>query len=208
MLRACSLEWRGSWDEQLPLVEFAYNNSYHVSIGMAPYEALYGRPCRSPVCWQEVGLRRWEGPQQILDCSEKIDVIKKRLLAAQSRQKSYADRKRREVTFDIGDHVFLKVSPTKGVMRFRKKGKLSPRFIGPFEVVERRGAVAYELALPPELSQIHPVFHVSLLRRYVPDTSHVLDYQPLEVQPNLSFEEVPIRILDRKEQVLRNKTVG
>ena len=111
------------------------------------------------------------------------------------------------MTFEVGNHVFLKVSPTKGVMRFGKKGKLSPRFIGPFEVLERRGEVAYELALPPELSQVHPVFHVSMLRRYVPDASHIIDYQPLEVQPNLSYEELPIRILDRKEQVLISKTI-
>ena len=97
MLRVCSLEWKGNWDDHLPLMEFAYNNSYHSSIGMAPYEALYGRPCRSPVCWQEVGLKRWEGSQQILECSSKVDLIKKRLLAAQSRQKSYDDQIRRAV---------------------------------------------------------------------------------------------------------------
>ena len=97
MLRACSLEWKGNWDDHLPLMEFAYNNSYHSSIGMAPYEALYGRPCRSPVCWQEIRLKRWERPQQILECSSKVDLIKKRLLATQSRQKNYADMKRRIV---------------------------------------------------------------------------------------------------------------
>ena len=97
VLRACSLEWKGNWDDHLPLMEFAYNNSYHSSIGMAPYEDLYGRQCRSPVCWQEVGLKRWEGPQQILECSGKVDLIKKRLLVAQSRQKNYANQKRRVV---------------------------------------------------------------------------------------------------------------
>ena len=127
MLRACNLEWNGNWDDHLPLMEFAYNNSYHSSIGMAPCEALYGRPCKSPVCWQEVGLKRWEGPQQILECSGKVDLIKKRLLAAQSKHKSYVDQKRRAVQFEIGDHIFLKVSPTKGVMRFGRRGKLSPR---------------------------------------------------------------------------------
>ena len=109
--------------------------------------------------------------------------------------------------FEIRDHVFLKVSPTKGIMKFGRRGKLSPRYIGPFEILERKGEVAYEIALPPELSQVHPVFHVSMLCKYVPDPSHVVEYQPLDIQPNLTYEERPIRVLDRKEQVLRNKVI-
>ena len=110
--------------------------------------------------------------------------------------------------FKIGDHVFLKISPPKGIMRFGRKGKLSPRYIGPFEVLGRRGEVAYELVLPSELSQLHPIFHVSMLRKYVPDPSHVIEYQPLDIQPNLTYEEKPIHILDRKEQILRNKVIS
>ena len=207
MLRACSMEWQGNWDDYLALIEFAYNNSYHASIGMAPYEALYGRLCRSPLCWAEVGEKRFVGPQAIQDCTDKIEVIKKRLQAAQNRQKAYADHRRRELTFEEGDHVFLKISPTKGVMRFGKRGKLSPRYIGPFMILNRVGEVAYKLALPPALSNVHPIFHVSMLRKYIPDASHVIEFEPLEIQQDLSYEEQPICILDRKEQILRNKTI-
>ena len=127
-------------------MEFAYNNSYHSNVKMAPYEALYGRKCRSPVCWDEVGERRILGLEIVQRTSEKIDVIRERLCAAQSRQKSYAVPRRREVEFEIGDMVFIRVAPMKGVMRFGKKGKLSPRYVGPFEILERVGFVAYRLA--------------------------------------------------------------
>ena len=134
-------------------------------------------------------------------------VVSQRLLIGQSRQKNYVDKRRRVVRFKISDHVFLKVSPTKGVMRFGKKEKLSPRYIRPFEVLGLKGEVAYELALPPELSQVHLVFYVSMLRKYVPDPSHVIEYQPLDIQPNLTYEEKPIHILGKREQVLRNKVI-
>ncbi|XP_062077935.1 uncharacterized protein LOC133782594, partial [Humulus lupulus] len=124
-----------------------------------------------------------------------------------SRQKSYADPKRRNVEFQVGDHVFLRVSPLRGVRRFGVKGKLSPRFVGPFEILERVGQVAYRLALPPSLSGVHSVFHVSMLRKYVSDTKHVLRYEDLELQTDLSYEEQPVQILDRKDKVLRNKTI-
>ncbi|XP_042467297.1 uncharacterized protein LOC122050461 [Zingiber officinale] len=123
------------------------------------------------------------------------------------RQKSYADRRRRPLEFSVGDHVFLRVSPTKGVKRFGLRGKLAPRYIGPFEILERIGAVAYRLALPPSLLGVHDVFHVSMLRRYVPDSTHVLADIPVPVQPDITYEEVPVRILDRKERQLRNKTI-
>ena len=129
MLRACSLEWKGNWDEQLSLAEFSYNNSFHASIGVAPFEALYGRKCRSPICWFEVGERQLLGPELVQDASERIAIIRQKLLTAQSRQKSYADKRRRELEFNVGDMVFLKVSPWKGVIRFGNKGKLSPRYI-------------------------------------------------------------------------------
>ena len=161
MLRMCVLDFKGSWDQYLPLVEFAYNNSYHSSIGMAPYEALYGRRCRSPLCWTEVGEKQIEGPELVRETSEKVPLIQDRLRTAFSRQQSYADPKRRDVQFSIGDHVFLKISPMRGVMRFGKKGKLAPRYIGPFEILDRVGRVSYRLALPPHLSQVHPVFHIS-----------------------------------------------
>ena len=142
---------------------------------MTPYEALYRRPCRSPICWTEVGESSITGPDLIRDTLEKVGMIRKRLLTAQSRQKSYADTRRRPLEFEVGDHVFLKVMPKRGVIRFRKRRKLSPRYIGPFEVLERVGAVAYRLALPPSLSSIHEVFHVSMLRKYTPDPTHIVD---------------------------------
>ena len=131
--------------------------------------------------------------------SEKIKLIRKRLQIAQSRQKSYYDNSRREVEFEVGDMKFLKVAPMKGVMRFGKKGKLSPRFVGPFEILKRIDKVAYELALLPTLVGVHNVFHVSMLRKYIPDPSHVLNYEPLKIVDNMTYEEVPIQILDHKE---------
>ena len=140
--------------------------------------------------------------------SEKIDLIHKRLQIAQSRQKSYYDNSRREVEFEVGDMVFLKVTPMKGVMRFEKKGKLSPRFVGPFEILKCIGKVAYKLALPPTLAGVHNVFHVSMLRKYIPDPSHVLNYKPFKIKENLTYKEVPIQILDCKDHVLRTKTIS
>ena len=152
MLRACVLDHKGSWEEHLPLVEFAYNNSYQATIQMAPYEALYGRPCRSPLCWTEVGKSSINGPDLIRDTSEKVSLIRQRLLITQSRQKSYVDEQRQPLEFEVRDHVFLKVMPKRRVVRFGKRGKLSSRFIGPFEILERVSIVAYRLALPPSMS--------------------------------------------------------
>ncbi|KAH9722972.1 Endonuclease [Citrus sinensis] len=201
------LDLSGGWEEHLMLIEFAYNNSFHSSIGMAPFEALYGKKCRSPICWDEVGESKLLGPELVQITVDKIKLIRGRLQTTQSRQKSYANRRRRELEFEKGDFVFLKVSPWKGVFQFRKKGKLSPRFIGPFEILERIGPVAYRIALPPSLSRLHNVFHVSVLRKYIADPSHVLDYQPIQITEDMSYEEQPIEIVDRNEQVLRNRVI-
>ena len=136
-------------------MEFAYNNSYHSSIDMAPYEDLYGKQCRTPLCWSEVGERRLIGPELVQLTAEKIDVIRERLKTAQSRQKSYADRFRKDLEFQVDDWVFLKLSPWKGMVRFGKRGKLSPRFIGPYQILERVGPVAYRLDLPSDLVKVH-----------------------------------------------------
>ena len=176
-------------------MEFAYNNSYQASIRMAPYEALYGRPCRSPLCWTEVGESSITGPDLIRDTSEKVNLIRQRLLTAQSRQKSYADVRRRPLEFKVGDHVFLKVMPKGGVVRFSKRGKLSSRFIGPFEMLERIDIVAYRLALPPSMSGVHDIFHVSMLRKYTPDPTQVVDWGQIEVDTDGTFEEGPVCIL-------------
>ena len=207
MLRACVLDHKGSWEEHFPLVEFAYNNSYQVSTHMAPYEALYGRPCRSPLCRTEVGESSITGLDLIRDTSEKVSLIRQRLLTAQSRQKSYADVRRRPLEFEVGDHIFLKVMSKSGVVRFGKRGKLSPRFIGAFEILERVGTIAYRLVLPPCMSGIHEVFHVSMLRKYTPDPAHVVDWGQIEVDTDGTFEEGPVCIMDSRDQVLRRKTV-
>ncbi|KAL0554942.1 hypothetical protein IC582_008872 [Cucumis melo] len=207
MLRACALEFPGSWDSHLHLMEFAYNNSYQATIGMAPFEALYGKCCRSPVCWGEVGEQRLMGPELVQSTNEAIQKIRSRMHTAQSRQKSYTDVRRKDLEFEIGDKVFLKVAPMRGVLRFERRGKLSPRFVGPFEILERIGPVAYRLALPPSLSTVHDVFHVSMLRKYVPDPSHVVDYEPLEIDENLSYVEQPVEVLAREVKTLRNKEI-
>ena len=189
MLRACVMDFKGSWDDHLPLVEFAYNNSYHASIGMPPYEALYGRKCRTPLCWDEVGERKLLGPELVQQTADVVKTIRARLVAAQDRQKKYADQHRQQRDFDVGTYVFLKVSPWKGKMRFGKKGKLSPRFIGPFEVLRRVGEVAYEIVLPLKLGHVHNVFHVSVLRPYIPDYKHVIEYEPIQFEKDLTYEE-------------------
>ncbi|GJV43006.1 putative reverse transcriptase domain-containing protein [Tanacetum coccineum] len=159
MLRACVLDFWGSWDVHLLLVEFSYNNSYHSSVRCAPFEALYGRKCRSPIMWAEVGEGQLIGPELVQDTTEKISQIKDRLKAARDRQKSYADKRRKPLEFSVGDYVLLKVSPWKGVVHFGKKGKLAPRFVRPFEIIEKIGPVAYKIALPEELDGVHDTFH-------------------------------------------------
>ena len=135
------------------------------------------------------------GPDLIQETEEKVKMIRERLKIANDRQKSYADMKRKDIRYEIGENVFLKVSPWKKVMRFGKKGKLSSKFIGPYEVIEKVGPVAYRLALPPELEKIHSVFHVSMLRRYRSDPSHVVSLETIELRPDLTYEEEPVEIL-------------
>ncbi|KAA3465681.1 DNA/RNA polymerases superfamily protein [Gossypium australe] len=207
MLRGCVIDFRGSWEDFLPLAEFAYNNSYQSSIQMAPYEVLYDRRCRTPTCWTELGEQQLLGPELISVMEEKVKVIRERLKEASDRQKSYADLKRKDIEFTVGYQVFLKVSPWKKIFRFGQKGKLSPRFIGPYLVLKRVGPVAYQLELPPELSQIHSVFHVSMLRRYRSDPPHVVPVEEVELRLDLSFEDEPVQILDRDVKVLRRMSV-
>ncbi|KAI3725205.1 hypothetical protein L1987_64983 [Smallanthus sonchifolius] len=202
--RFTSMFWK-SWDSHLPLAEFSYNNSHHTTIGMPPYEMLYGRRCRTPVCWGEIGQKELGSLEVVKETSERFDQIKARMKAAQDRQKSYADRRRRPIEFNVGDRVMLKVSPWKGIIRFRKRGKLSPRFIGPFRIMARVGEVAYRLELPDELSGIHPTFHVSHLRKCLADETAHVPLTDIEVDNSLNYIEEPVAILDRKEKRLRNK---
>ena len=207
MLRSCAIDYEGSWDRHIPLVEFVYNNSFQSSIGMAPYEALYGRKCRTPLCWTELSERKVIGPDLIRETEEKVKMIREKLKVATDRQKSYTDMKRKDIRYEVGEKVFLKVSPWKKVMRFGKKGKLSPRFIGPYEVIEKVGPVAYRLALPPDLEKIHNVFHVSMLRRYRSDPTHIVSSDTIELRPDLTYEEEPVEILAHEVKELRNKKI-
>nr|KYP47446.1 Retrotransposable element Tf2 [Cajanus cajan] len=155
LLRACVLDHLGGWEEVLSLVEFTYNNSFHASIEMTPFEALYGRKCRTPLCWYQDGESVVVGPELILQTTEKVKMIQERMKTAQSRQKSYADKRRKPLEFAEGEHVFLKVTPTSGVGRALKARKLTPRFVGPYQIMQRVGPVAYRLALPPSLSNLN-----------------------------------------------------
>ncbi|XP_052203987.1 uncharacterized protein LOC127809263 [Diospyros lotus] len=175
MLRACALDFHGSWDDYLPLVEFAYNNSYHSNIGMPPYEALYGQPCKSPICWEESEDRALLGSEIIEQTSERIKTIRARMKATQDLQKSYAYRRRHDLEFSVGDH--------------------------------RVGSLTYRLALTPQLAGVHNVFHVSMLRKYVSDPQHIINYQTIEIEEDVAYEEMPVSILERKEKVLRNQSI-
>ncbi|WMV46414.1 hypothetical protein MTR67_039799 [Solanum verrucosum] len=208
MLRACVIDFKGNWDDHLPLIEFSYNNSYHSSIAMAPFEELYGRRCRSLVGWFEVGKFSLLGPEVVYKATEKVLLIRNRLKMAHSRQKSYADNRKRDLEFEVGDWVYLKISPMKGVMRFGKKGKLSPRYVGPYAILKHVGKVTYELKLPNELAPIHPVFHIFMLKKCIGELVSILPLEGLGLNENLSYEEVPVEILDRQVKKLRNKEVA
>ncbi|KAD0254408.1 hypothetical protein E3N88_44556 [Mikania micrantha] len=181
MLRSCVIDFGGSWDTHLPLIEFSYNNSYHTSIQCAPFEALYGRKCRSPVCWTEVGDSQVVGPELIQEKTDKIKIIQSRLKAARDRQKS--------------------------VVRFGKKGKLAPRYVGPFEILERIGPVAYKLKLPVELSNVHDTFHVSNLKKCLADHDIQIPLEDIQIQNNMQFIERPVEIMDHGVKKLKHSRI-
>ncbi|WVZ96442.1 hypothetical protein U9M48_042080 [Paspalum notatum var. saurae] len=172
--------------------EFAYNNSYQKSLDMAPFEALYGGRCRTPLNRSEPGERVTFGPD----------------LRARSRQKSYSDKRRRPLVFEKDDHVYLRVSPMKGVHRFEVKGKLAPRYVGPFKITEQYGPVAYRLELPPHLTAVHDVFHVSQLKKCLRVPEEVIDISQIQIQPDLTYEEKPIKVPDQKQRSTRRRTIN
>ncbi|GKD61437.1 reverse transcriptase domain-containing protein [Tanacetum coccineum] len=186
MLRACAIDFGKGWVNHLPLVEFSYNNSYHASIKAAPFEALYGRKCRSPVCWTEVGEAQILGPELIQETTEKIIQIKQRMQAAHDRQKSYADLKRKPMEF---------------------QGKLNPRYVGPFKVLERVGEVAYKLELPEELSRVHNTFHVSNLKKCHADEPLAVPLDGLHLDDKLHFVEEPLEIVGREVKRLKRSRI-
>ncbi|KAA3461956.1 DNA/RNA polymerases superfamily protein [Gossypium australe] len=185
MLRSCVIDFKGSWEDYIPLVEFSYNNSYQ----------------------SKFGERRVLGPELVFETEEKVKLIRNRLKEASDRQKSYADLKHKEIEYAVGDYVFLKVPPWKKIPIFERKGMLSLTFIGPYRIVKHVGPVAYRLELPPELNRIHNVFHVSMLRRYRSNPSHIVPVEEIEVKPDLTFEEKPVLILDHDVKVLKRKSV-
>ncbi|XP_074265810.1 uncharacterized protein LOC141588259 [Silene latifolia] len=171
---------------------------------MASFDALYGRKYRSPVCWDDRSDELVLGPEMIQEMVEKVHIIRQKMHAVRDRQKRYADLKRSEIEFVVGDKVLLKVSPIKGVIIFGKRGKPRQKFIRPYKILDRVGEVAYRLALPPALDKFHNVFHVSQLRKYVSDPTHVLEPEHVEIDEQLSYVEVPKEIFERKVRKNRN----
>jgi hypothetical protein len=174
---------------------------------MAPFEALYGRKCRTPLNWVEAGERRYYGIDFVPEAEKKVRTIQEHMKAAQSRQKSYADNRRRPLKFEVGDYVYLKVSPTKGTQRFGAKRKLAPRYMGPYRILERKGEVAYKLRLPESMSSIFPIFHVSQLKKCLRVPEERVDERDLKLAADLAYKEEPVRIVDSKEKITRNRAV-
>ncbi|WVZ93571.1 hypothetical protein U9M48_039540 [Paspalum notatum var. saurae] len=175
---------------------------------MAPFEALYGRRCRTPLNWSEPGELVTFGSDLVTQAEEQVKLIHSNLKRAQSRQKSYSDKRRRPLVFEAGDHVYLRVSPMKGVHRFGVKGRLVPRYVGPFKIIEQCGSVAYRLELPPYLAAVHDVFHVSQLKKCLRVPEEAADTSQIQIEPDLTHEERPIKILDQKQRTTRRRTIN
>ncbi|GJX16617.1 putative reverse transcriptase domain-containing protein [Tanacetum coccineum] len=188
MLRVCIPDFEGSWDVHLSLVEFSYNNSYHSSVKCAPFEELYGRKCCLPIMWAEVGEGQLIGPELVQETTKKISQIKDRHKAARDRQKSYADKRRKPLEFS--------------------KGKLAPRFVEPFEIIEKVGLVAYRLDLPEELHGVHDTFHVSFLKKCLADPTLQVPLDEIRVDAKLSFVEEPVEILEREFKKLKRSRIA
>jgi hypothetical protein len=174
---------------------------------MAPYEALYGRQCRTPLFWSQTGESQVFGPEVLKYAEKHVQMVRESLKVAQNRQKSYADKRRRDLSFEVGDFVYLKVSPMRGTRRFKGKGKLDPRYVGPFKIVDRKGEVAYQLELPPQLLDVHDVFHVSQLKKCLRVPEEQLPMEELDLGGDLTYSERPVKILDTAERVTRSKII-
>jgi hypothetical protein len=206
MLRACALQYGRSWNKSLPYAEFSYNNNYQESLKMAPFEILYGRRCRTPLFWNETREQKVFGPDILQETKKQIHMVRENLRVAQSRQKSYADHRRRELSFEVGDFVYLKVSPMRGLHHFKVRGKLASRFIGPFKILEKGGEVAYQFELPPQLSDVHDVSHVSQLKKCLRVPEEQFPIEDLNAK-DISYREYPVMILETSERVTRNKRI-
>ena len=207
MLRGCVISFDKNWEKCLAFAEFSYNNSYQSSLGMEPFQFLYGRTCRTPLNWSETGERQLFGPDLINEADEQVRIVRERLKASQSRQKSYYDARHRKVDYEVGEKVYLRVTPLKGVHRFGIKGKLAPRYVGPFTILDKRGELAYHLELPSTFPNVHDMFHVSQLKRCFKDPVHGVDHEALDLQEDLTYREHPVRILDEAERKTRNKSI-
>jgi hypothetical protein len=206
-LRACALKYGKGWDKSLPYAEFLYNNSYQASVKMAPYKALYGRQCRTPLFWSQTRESQVFGREVLKDAERQVQMVRESLKVAQSRQKSYVDKRRRDLSFEIGDFIYIIVSPMRGTRRFRVKGKLAPRYVGLFKIIARKGEVAYQLELPPQLSDEHDVFHASQLKKCLRVPEEQLPMEYLDLGEDLTYSERPIKILDNAERVTRSKVI-
>jgi hypothetical protein len=201
------MEYQGSWDKNLSWAEFSYDNSYQESLKMAPFKALYGRQCHTPLNWIEPGEKAIFGPDIVVQTEATVRRIQENLKAAKLRQESHANKRCQPLQFEVGDHVYLKVSPMKGVKRFEVKEKLSFRYIGSFPILEKYGKVAYKLELPPSLAGVQDIFHVSQLKKCLKALVDVVlpEMAPLEI--DLTYPEHPIKILDQKSRVTRGKMI-
>jgi hypothetical protein len=199
MLRACVLMDGPKWDKHHPLAEFSYNNSYQESLKMSPFEALYGRLYRTPLSWSESSERVIFGPDIMTEAEEKVRQIQANILAAQSHQKSYADKRRRPLEFEVGDHVHIRVSPMKGVCRFGIKEKLAPHYIGSYAIIDKYGSLSYQVELSSKPSGVHNVFHVSQLKRCLKPPVDVVIEDTIPLEPNLTYKAYPTKILDQQD---------
>ena len=170
------------WEDYLHLAEFSYNNSYQSSIKMSPFEALYGRTFRTPLSWSQLEDKLMLGPDALQEMERIVKQIQRNFKTTQDRHKNYADKKREHREFKVGDHVYLRIKPKKSTLYAGSCAKLAPRYCGPFEVLERVGPVAYNLALLPHV-KVHDVFHVLLLKIYIHDASHIVDWNVIQVEP-------------------------
>jgi hypothetical protein len=207
MLRACVLTDGPKWDKHLPLSKFSYNNSYQEIIKMSPFEVLYGRPCRTPLSWSKSGKRAIFGPDIVIEVEEKVKQIEANILTTKSHQKSYTDKWRSPLEFEVGDHIYLHVSPMKGVRRLGIKGKLAPCYIGQYPIIDKYGPTSYQVELSTKISGFHNVFHVSQFKRCLKPPTDVVIEDTIPLEPDLTYKAHPIKILDQQDRVTRNKTI-
>jgi hypothetical protein len=207
MLRACVLEHQESQDRDLPWAGFSYNNSYQESLKMAPFKVLYEHQCHTPLNWIEPGKKAIFGPDLIKEAEATVHRIQDNLRVAKSCQETYANKWHRPLEFEVGDHVYLRVSPMKGMKRFGVNGKLAPPYIGPFPIHEKCGTVAYKLDLPPSLAGVHDIFHVLQLKKCLKTHVDVMLPKVTPLEADLSYPEHPIKVLDQKDHVMRHKTI-